>query len=140
MKSTFQHWFRRNRLSVILPAVGLVIAAVLIAVTYRPPEPRVITGRPPASTPAGQQTITVVGQSLCLPHTNTTGPQTDECAYGLKDDTGVYYALHDTTTGSSLISKAGFGKRVRVTGTYKAQTSATYPIIGIITLTAVEPE
>ena len=33
------------------------------------------------------------GEYVCLPHADTTGPQTDECAFGLKTDVGEYYAV-----------------------------------------------
>lgn len=38
-------------------------------------------------------TITITGTFTCLPHKNTSGPQTMECAFGLKADDGHYYAL-----------------------------------------------
>lgn len=36
---------------------------------------------------------TLSGEVACLPHADTDGPQTMECAYGLKTDVGEYYAL-----------------------------------------------
>jgi hypothetical protein len=36
---------------------------------------------------------TLTGEYTCLPHTNTEGPQTLECAFGLKTEEGLYYAL-----------------------------------------------
>jgi len=38
--------------------------------------------------------ITLTGTYLCLPHLDTSGPQTEECAFGLKTDEGVYYAVN----------------------------------------------
>ena len=46
---------------------------------------------PVDSTP---QNVTLSGTYTCLPHLDTTGPQTDECAFGLKTDDGVYYAVN----------------------------------------------
>lgn len=42
-------------------------------------------------------TVTITGTFTCLPHKNTSGPQTMECAFGLKGNDGYYYALdiHD---------------------------------------------
>lgn len=37
--------------------------------------------------------LTVSGQIVCLPHKNTSGPQTLECAMGLKSEDGRYYGL-----------------------------------------------
>ncbi|RJR15016.1 hypothetical protein C4579_03030 [Candidatus Microgenomates bacterium] len=36
---------------------------------------------------------TLTGVYVCLPHRDTSGPQTLECAYGLKTQVGEYYAL-----------------------------------------------
>lgn len=36
---------------------------------------------------------TLSGEVVCLPHADTDGPQTKECAYGLRTDSGEHYAL-----------------------------------------------
>jgi len=36
---------------------------------------------------------TLTGEYVCLPHADTEGPQTMECALGIKTDSGEYYAL-----------------------------------------------
>lgn len=36
---------------------------------------------------------TLTGTQVCLPHRDTTGPQTMECAIGMKTADGKYYAL-----------------------------------------------
>lgn len=36
---------------------------------------------------------TLTGEFVCLPHKDTSGPQTMECAFGLKTDVDEYYAL-----------------------------------------------
>jgi hypothetical protein len=38
--------------------------------------------------------VTLSGTYVCLPHLDTSGPQTEECAFGLKTDDGVYYAVN----------------------------------------------
>ena len=43
-------------------------------------------------TPADNRAM-LEGEFVCLPHTDTTGPQTEECAFGLKTADGKYYAL-----------------------------------------------
>lgn len=40
------------------------------------------------------QNVTLSGTYVCLPHLDTTGPQTMECAFGLKADDGLYYAVN----------------------------------------------
>ncbi len=36
---------------------------------------------------------TLTGEYVCLPHRDTSGPQTMECALGIKTDAGDYYAV-----------------------------------------------
>lgn len=36
---------------------------------------------------------TLTGEQACLPHRDTSGPQTLECAIGLRTDAGEYYAI-----------------------------------------------
>lgn len=39
---------------------------------------------------------TLTGEVVCLPHRNTDGPNTMECAFGMKTEVGEYYALDFT--------------------------------------------
>lgn len=39
------------------------------------------------------QRMTLSGKFVCLPHRDTSGPQTLECAHGLLANNGMYYAL-----------------------------------------------
>lgn len=38
--------------------------------------------------------VTLSGTYVCLPHLNTKGPQTMECAFGIQTDDGEYYAVN----------------------------------------------
>lgn len=61
---------------------------------------------------------TLTGSSTCLPHKDTTGPQTLECAMGLKTADNKYYALDLTAvsqTGSGLLMLQN-GSTVTVSG------------------------
>lgn len=84
------------------------------------------------------QDVSLSGEVVCLPHKDTTGPQTDECAFGLRADDGKYYGLSDTTDDYSLVSKLPTGKKVKVTGTFQAMDSQKYQSIGTIYLKTVE--
>ncbi len=42
----------------------------------------------------GNYRTTLTGTYVCLPHKDTTGPQTLECALGMKADDGNYYSLN----------------------------------------------
>src|SRR5688572_24598229 len=59
---------------------------------------------------------TLTGEYVCLPHKDTRGPQTLECAFGLKTDSGEYYAL-DFNLTSQKIPNFITGQRYSVTGT-----------------------
>lgn len=65
----------------------------------------------PAPTPV---TVTVRGTYICLPHKDTTGPQTLECAMGIKTDAAGNYALDFSmlpagayTSGDARVSVTG---------------------------------
>ncbi len=48
----------------------------------------------PESLDPTPQNVTLSGTYVCLPHLNTSGAQTTECAFGIKTDDGVYYAVN----------------------------------------------
>ena len=85
--------------------------------------------------PAGN--ISIEGTMVCLPHKNTDGPQTLECAYGLLDDSGRYFALRDTDPSYGNISGVPFNIKVRVEGNFNPEESNVYKSIGIIQVTKI---
>ncbi len=46
-----------------------------------------------AMLPQPAETVTLTGTQVCLPHKDTSGPQTLECAIGMQTTAGNYYAL-----------------------------------------------
>lgn len=89
--------------------------------------------------PTGPE-ITVTGTNTCLMHKDATGPQTEECAIGIKTDDGKYYGLIDKTEDYSLISE--MNGRVKVSGILTtdqyADSEQKYSSDGSIYITAVE--
>lgn len=81
--------------------------------------------------------ITIEGTMVCLPHKNTEGPQTTECAYGLLDDFGRSFALTDTDPTYKNISGVPMNTRVEVEGNFKLQMGSKYQNIGIIEVTNI---
>jgi hypothetical protein len=83
--------------------------------------------------------VTVSGVWECLPHTDTSGPQTTECAFGIEADDGSHYAI-DTHLSQYPVDFAT-GTHVQVTGTLtpvEALNSVQqYDIKGIISATAI---
>lgn len=88
------------------------------------------------------QNVTLSGTYTCLPHLDTTGPQTEECAFGLKTDDGVYYALN---FGASAAAAQQFqsGAHITAEGFIVPQEAlstdqwAKYNMKGIFTVTKV---
>lgn len=87
------------------------------------------------STPLGRFTktkssfsgVTIKGESVCLPHRNTDGPQTMECAQGIKTSDGTYYAV------SGVVNRSE-DNTLEVTGTLvQASGKENYAIAGTIT-------
>lgn len=90
------------------------------------------------SLPSGN--VTVSGRITCLPHKNTTGPQTMECATGLLADDGEYYALD-----LSAVTYSAGTERMRVSGHFTPTEALStnmwqkYRMRGIIAVSSVEP-
>lgn len=84
--------------------------------------------------------ITVEGTFTCLPHKDTTGPQTLECAMGLAAATGEYYALD-----VSAVTYPADLTRARVSGQFVPSAALStdawqkYQMEGIIRVESVEP-
>jgi hypothetical protein len=79
------------------------------------------------------------GEYICLPHKDTSGEQTLECALGLKVDNGLYIAMDMSellqsnqgtqfTTGSKLLVKGTFVPIEQISTDHWQQ----YPILGIL--------
>lgn len=83
---------------------------------------------------------TLTGEYVCLPHKDQSGPQTEECAYGLLTDTGEYYAI-DFYLMSQSHSEFSTGDRFSATGVItpieRLSTNQwnKYPIKGIFSVT-----
>ncbi len=59
---------------------------------------------------------TLSGVQVCLPHKDTSGPQTLECAIGIKTDVGEYYALDFNAMPETQAAIAN-GQRFTASGT-----------------------
>ncbi len=99
------------------------------------------TPSPAPSTPAftGPQVnqVVVKGSIVCLPHKVTNGPQTLECAFGLQDTEGRYFALRDTDPNYVNVSGAPMNELVEVEGTFMPKTDSNYQDIGTIEVTRI---
>lgn len=113
-----------------------VSSTVTSSTTISPKE--ALPETPAANTPAAGQ-VAIEGTFVCLPHKDTSGPQTLECALGMKGNDGGYYAIGGKS--ASVESKLGNipnDARIRVSGTlvpYLAIQDSSllkYGIVGLI--------
>lgn len=83
----------------------------------------------------------ITGTWECLPHKDTTGPQTTECAFGIAADQGGHYAV-DTSLMATYPVDFATGARVRaagmVTPVEMLNSVQKYDIVGIMRATTIE--
>lgn len=79
----------------------------------------------------GNQDIDLIGEVVCLPHKDKEGPQTLECAIGLKSN-NLYYGLSDPN--SFFFSELQGGNQVNIKGKFTPSTDQNekYDIVGTI--------
>lgn len=119
---------RSNQAWYIIATLLLLVTAALVVSVF------VLTrGSGAPSLPEGS--VTIKGKVICLPHKNTDGPQTMECAMGIQDAKGDNYALSDTDPNYANISALPTGKTVEVTGVVKPASDSKYQTKGTIEIT-----
>jgi len=74
--------------------------------------------------------FTISGTLICLPHKNSSGPQTMECALGLKGDDGNNYGLNDP--GWKYLMGVGNGTRIQISGKLTKKADLKYDSAGVI--------
>lgn len=62
------------------------------------------------------KSVTLLGVFTCLPHKDTRGPTTLECAFGIKTDNGAHYALDLSLIPMAEADSLTTGGRLSVTG------------------------
>ncbi len=120
----------------LIPA-GLLLAAVILGyISFAGPS----SPTTPPSLDSTPKNVTLSGIYVCLPHIDTTGPQTEECAFGLKADDGAYYAVNFGASAGALeqfqsgahITAEGF---VVIKEALSSGQWAKYDMKGIFTVT-----
>jgi len=79
--------------------------------------------------------MTVTGKMICLSHKDTNGPQTLECAYGLRDEHGMEYGLSDPK--GAYLMNLPTDTTVTVTGVYTKAENTKYKAEGTIEIESV---
>lgn len=77
-----------------------------------------------------ENSVTIVGTTICLPHKNSSGPQTMECALGIEGDDGKNYGLTDP--GWKFLIGTGNGVRVEIKGELTKTVDSKYDSAGNI--------
>jgi hypothetical protein len=82
--------------------------------------------------------VTLAGTIVCLPHRNSSGPQTLECAYGLHGDDGQYYGLTDMAAPrTTLVTTFPTDSHVVVRGMLALGEDQRYATIGTIEMDSI---
>lgn len=82
----------------------------------------------------------IEGTIVCLPHKNTDGPQTLECATGLKTKEGIHYSLKTNEPNHTLTSEVGSSKTVQVTGIVTNEPDSIYQTAGQLHVESYETQ
>ena len=90
----------------------------------------------PAAPPSGP--VEARGEIICLPHRDTRGPQTMECAFGMRDTDGRQFSLVDTDPEYKNISSAPHGVEVIVRGVFTLHEDTRYESMGIIEVESIQ--
>jgi len=110
----------------------LIVASIGVLIYLSPnASPDTVVIVPPAGN------ITVRGQMICLPHRNTRGPQTLECAFGVVDGEGRYFGLRDSDAMYRNLSGVPTNVPVEVRGVFTPREDIKYKSIGVIEVTSV---
>lgn len=60
--------------------------------------------------------VSLTGLYICLPHKDTSGPQTMECALGMKADDGTFYALDTSNVPTNVSTLIATNVQIKVEG------------------------
>lgn len=131
----------KHKYALLLTSFVLVVVALAAVFTLSQNKMRVsqVPLAPPSVTQTPQR-VEISGEVVCLPHKDTSGPQTLECAIGLMDSHGKYYAL-DASLMSQTPPGYTTGDRIKASGVLtpieylSSDHWKKYNVIGIFSLT-----
>lgn len=119
-------------------SVLLIVCAILLVIGIAAIAKTQFDRRTP-DMPEGYGQVTLRGETVCLPHKDTDGPTTLECAFGLRAANGDYYALD-----MSAVAEEGVffdtGKNMTLKGIIDSSEAAAskYDIQGTLRVNSVE--
>lgn len=95
------------------------------------------TNTKPATTVPSTGEVALIGTGTCLPHRDTTGPQTMECAMGFAAEDGNNYGLADVDSTYKNVMKIGSGGRYQIKGVFMPKMDPKYDSVGVVTVSWV---
>lgn len=97
----------------LLVGVGLAFTSFNPAIAPEKTPVQHISSTPVQPSGTVSYETSLEGEVVCLPHKDTSGPQTRECALGLKTAEGTYYALD---AGAMQPPPYNTGQKIRANG------------------------
>lgn len=124
----------------LLRLAGAFLLVGVVACTTRPAANADQPGRE-AGVPETSYEATFTGDTVCLPHRDTTGPQTLECAIGMKIEDGRHIALD-----LQFLPDAGIdtGQHLTLHGTFTVIEALSsdhwqkYDVFGILSVKSID--
>ena len=92
----------------------------------------------PTEQPSADNQTTIEGQIDCLPHRETAGGVTLECAIGLRGIDNKYYGLRGLDQQDLISGSLEAGQNVIVTGVLISSQDSKYDTVGTIEVASVE--
>lgn len=127
--------------AVLILAVTAGFFGIVFAILTRPTSE---TTTPRSSNPQDTTEQTYVGTYECLPHKDTQGPITLECAFGLQTADGKHYALDMNAVSSNTVAAINTGERIEVRALFtplealSSRSMEKYDIVGVLSVTSVK--
>jgi hypothetical protein len=120
-------------ISLVWIIVGIVVLAVLVWWVFT-----MFNAGPAQLNVPENGPVTMEGTIVCLPHRDTSGPQTLECAYGLLGEDDNHYALQGTGVNGS-VTQFPTNTEVRVEGNFTREEDERYATVGVIRVESITP-
>lgn len=118
--------------ALLIGSLTVVVIGLFVYIN-KSASPRLPNG---GSTQPARKTITMKGEIVCLSPRDKTGPQTLECAIGLRGIDGKYYGLKNLNQQDLIEGKITTGQQIQISGVLLSEPSSAgeekYDIVGAI--------
>jgi hypothetical protein len=121
---------------IIAAIIGLLIIGYAVS-AYAPAADERDPGASNTSNEPQQTVKSYTGELVCLPHAGNPEVTTMECAFGIKQADGIYYALRSDDADPAYMTMPT-GTSITVKGVFEKNKTTTYDTVGVIAVTDVE--